>query len=79
MKKSRLDKVGRIVIPKPYCKELNLVTGSQLTITLENGAVVVRPDATTCRICHVVIAKNSQIPLCKDCIAKVCKVAQENE
>ena len=79
MKKTKLDKLGRIVIPKPYCKELNIITGSPLIITLEDGAVVVRPDKMTCRLCNVFIPDGSKIPLCDDCINKVCEIAMKNK
>ena len=79
MKKAKLDKLGRIVIPKPFCKELKLTTGSSLVITLEDGAVVVRPDDLTCRFCNVSIPTKSKIPLCNDCISKVCEIAKEDK
>ena len=79
MKKAKLDKLGRIVIPKPFCKELNLKTGSSLIITLEDGAVVVRPFDLTCRFCNVSISTESKIPLCNDCINKVCEIAMEDK
>ena len=71
MKKVRLDKAGRIVIPKPFCKELNLQTGSVLKITLENGSVLVTPDTTLCKLCSSPISTDKPFPLCSGCISKI--------
>ena len=73
MKKAKLDKLRRIVIPKPFCKELNIAEGSQLLITLEEGAVVVRPNQSTCGLCRSPIESNRSLRLCDKCIGEVLK------
>ena len=78
MKKAKLDKLRRIVIPKPLCKELNIAEGSQLLITLEEGAVVVRPDQSTCGLCRSPIESNRSLRLCEKCIDEVLKYHSSN-
>lgn len=42
--KLKLDDLGRIVIPKPFRKELKLENESLVVVTLENNSVVIRPE-----------------------------------
>lgn len=71
MKKPKLDNLGRVVIPKPFRKELNLQEGSTLVVTLENNSVVIRPEKTTCRCCGSFVESNQNFPLCKDCVEQI--------
>ncbi len=71
MKKPKLDKLGRIVIPKPFRRELNMQEGSTLVVTLENNSVVIRPEKTTCKRCGSFVESNQKFPLCKDCIKEL--------
>ncbi|MFW6163465.1 MAG: AbrB/MazE/SpoVT family DNA-binding domain-containing protein [Planctomycetota bacterium] len=43
MATTRLDKFGRIVIPKPIRDALGLEPGTELDIAQENGAINIRP------------------------------------
>ena len=70
MKKARLDNLDRIVIPKAICRELRIRQHSPVTISLEDGAVVIRPDAPTCRLCGAQIPPMRELPLCDICINK---------
>ncbi len=78
MKKAKLDTQGRIVIPKPFCKELNIKDGSPLIITFEEGAVVVRPDKFTCGLCGTPIESERSLRLCDKCIGEALKYHSPN-
>ena len=78
MKKAKLDKLRRIVIPKPFCKELNIAEGSQLLITLEEDAVIVRPNQATCGLCRSPIESKGTLRLCDKCIGEVLKYHSPN-
>ena len=55
MKKAVLDKLDRVVIPKDFCKELNLSPGSPIVVTLERGGVMIRSEQMVCRLCSTTI------------------------
>ena len=78
MKKATLGKNGRIVIPKPFCRELNIAEGSPLLITLEEGAVIVRPNHSTCGLCGASIESERSLRLCDKCIGEVLKYHSSN-
>ncbi len=73
MKTVTLDKLDRIVIPKQFCKELNMKAGSPVVITLENDSVVIRPEKITCKHCGAFMESYQKFQLCKDCIEEIKK------
>lgn len=74
MKKAVLDKLDRVVIPKDFCKELNLSPGSPIVVTLERGGVMIRSEQMVCRLCGTTIDFDRELLLCDSCIAKVKKL-----
>lgn len=74
MKKAVLDKLDRVVIPKDFCKELKLVPGSPIVITMEQGSVVIRSENMICRLCGSIIQADKAICLCESCIEKVKRI-----
>ena len=74
MKKAVLDKLDRVVIPKDFCKELKLVPGSPIVITMEKGSVVIRSENMICRLCGSIIQPDKAICLCESCIEKVKRI-----
>ena len=74
MKKAVLDKLDRVVIPKDFCKELNLSPGSPIVVTLERGGVMFRSEQMVCRLCSTTIDFDRELLLCDSCIAKVKKL-----
>ncbi len=79
MKKAKLGKNGRIVIPKSVRKEMNIDEGSPIIITYEKGAVVVRVDKSTCGRCGLPIEFERNLLLCDKCIGEVLKKSQSNQ
>lgn len=74
MKKTVLDKLDRVVIPKDFCKELNLSPGSPIVVTMEGGGVMIRSEQMVCRLCGTTIDYDRELLLCDSCIAKVKKL-----
>ena len=71
MKKAVLDKLDRVVIPKDFCKELNLSPGSPIIVTMEGGGVMIRSEQMVCRLCGTTIAYGRELLLCDSCVEKV--------
>ena len=71
MKKAILDQQCRIVIPAPFRKQMRIEEGSPLFITLENNAVVIRAEKTSCRRCGSFVDSEKAFPLCSACIKEI--------
>ena len=76
MKDPRLDKLGRVVIPAPYRRALNIVEGDPLVISLdaEGAHILIRAKRAVCRLCGAEVDARSPVPLCADCISAVKKI-----
>ena len=68
MKKTKVDALGRVLIPKPIRNKLNLKSESEVVITLENNSVVIRPEKTVCKRCGAFVKCNHDFPLCENCV-----------
>ena len=64
---SRVDKLGRIVIPIKMRKKYNLTEGVQVEFSEINGALSVSVAAELCKLCNGVIEENRDIPICIKC------------
>lgn len=52
MKRTRIDKLGRLVIPIGYRKELNITTDTDLIVDYENDKIVISKIGNFCKICN---------------------------
>ena len=68
MKHTRIDKLGRVVIPIGYRKELNLIENSDVIISLSGGQIIIEPDGDLCRLCKKSAIIKHTVPLCDSCI-----------
>ncbi len=68
---ARIDKVGRLVIPKEYRKELGIELDGEVNMLLTDDEIIIRPQKSTCRICRKALGKNATVPLCDACIELV--------
>ena len=66
-----MDELGRVLIKREIRKQLGLGKGTKFSVSVEDGAVVLRKTEKTCAICKAEIDKDSEIPLCKECIDRV--------
>jgi len=71
MKYIRIDKLGRAVIPKNYRNDLNIDETTQIAVTVEKGAVVLRPTSARCKLCNAPMIEDKNISLCYNCIKDV--------
>ena len=73
MKKTKIDKLGRIVIPIQYRKQLGLIENTEINIEYCNRQIVITAADSLCRICSAIVDTNSPFPLCRECISRVRK------
>ncbi len=71
MKKAKIDNLGRIVIPKPFRKELNLESGSTVIVTLEHNSIVICEEHVCCKRCGAIVESANEFPLCEACIETI--------
>ena len=71
MKRARIDKLGRIVIPISYRRILNITTETNLAIECNNRKISISPIEQTCKLCERKIDKTNDIPLCDECIKRI--------
>ena len=70
MKISRIDNLGRIVIPISYRKMLAITPEKDLIIEMDGNNVIIHTKDNTCRLCGAA-AHNTVFLLCKKCISKI--------
>ena len=51
VKTTRMDAQGRVIIPPHIRNELNLYAGQLLNVSMEAGAIQIRPAEERCSIC----------------------------
>lgn len=71
MKYTKIDKLGRIVIPISYRKELDLSENSNVKISLSDERIIIEASKDVCRLCRKSIDPKASLPLCNDCIKKI--------
>ena len=71
MKKTKIDRLGRIVIPIQYRKALGLGENSEINVEYDERKIIITPTALTCRICGVAVSGGYELSLCESCIAKI--------
>ena len=73
----KVDKLGRIVIPKELRDKYGLLEGADINFEDNGNGIVVKADSV-CRICNRSISKDSFFPLCKNCITTIKKHNDNN-
>ena len=69
----RVDKLGRIVIPRQLREKYGLCEGAEIEFIEVADGVTVRSAEPICKICRKRIADAASLPLCESCIAEVIK------
>ena len=67
----KVDRLGRIVIPKELREKYGLFEGRDIEFKDNGVGIVVKSVESVCRICERKIPKDSVIPLCKKCIFNI--------
>lgn len=47
----KIDVLGRVVIPAEFRNVLGIVDGDEVSISLENGVIMIAPVKATCKQC----------------------------
>lgn len=68
---TKIDNLGRILIPVQYRRELKLEAESRLKISVKDGSIVITPSEESCLICGSKIDINADLSLCSACIHKI--------
>ena len=71
MKRTRIDKLGRIVIPIGYRKELDITTDTNLIVKCENDKIIISKVGNFCKICNKEITEESTLSICEGCLSKI--------
>ncbi len=71
MKKTILDKLDRVVIPKDICRMLNLTPGSPVLFEIEDGKILIIPENVVCALCGAKVMEGTSVRLCCNCITRV--------
>ena len=66
----KVDKLGRIVLPKDLRRRLGIEEGTDLFIGEEDGRIVLEVKSDLCPLCKEE-RENSSLPLCYACIRKI--------
>ncbi|MBQ6263819.1 MAG: AbrB family transcriptional regulator [Clostridia bacterium] len=69
-----IDRLGRVVVPKQYRKEMNIPEeGGEVLLTCKNGVVTISKSAETCIFCRS-RRKLSDVkgrPVCAKCLDEI--------
>lgn len=68
---SKIDKLGRVVIPINIRRYLKLDSNSEIDITMSNGSIVITPCEKICKLCGCEITRTAKIQLCNNCIGTI--------
>ena len=67
----RVDKLGRIVIPRNLREKYGLSEGVGIEFIDAGEGIIVKASEPICRICKGEISLNSKFPLCDECIRRI--------
>lgn len=71
MKICKVDKLGMVVIPMSFRRELGITTETPISIDLVDSSVVITICDRLCKLCGKKIHEALKIQLCEDCIKSV--------
>ena len=63
----RVDKLGRIVLPRDFRKALLIALEDEILLNLSNGEITIKKNGHYCKICGQEITADARIHLCKKC------------
>ena len=74
-----IDEVGRIVIPKPVRKTINVELGDSLQFFIEDDCIILKKLSTTCTFCgsEKELRCLNEKYVCAECIAKLTVTEEE--
>ena len=73
----KVDKLGRIVIPRSLREKYVLTEGSDIEFLDDGDGIIIKPGELFCRLCRAEIPCDTSPPLCESCITNVIKKYNE--
>ena len=70
----RVDRLGRIVIPKRIRDSLGITENTKLDIELDHSKIIITTVKEKCVLCETALLVKSDIPLCENCVEKIKKI-----
>ena len=72
----KIDKLGRIVVPKPLRSEFDIDTGDTIELFTDSDAIIMKKYAMRCVFCGNSdnITEFHGKPVCADCLEKLKKL-----
>ena len=67
----KLDDMGRVVLPAEYRKKTGIDDFAEVRITENDGKIIIERLYPKCKICGAEENINTEMSVCKDCIAKI--------
>ena len=71
--KSKIDNLGRVVIPKSIRKALNVEHNDEIAMHVENQALIITKNNNVCTICgkEKIVVQIKDKYLCKSCVEAI--------
>ena len=69
--KRKVDRLGRLVLPKSYRDALGLSENSKVCVSLNDGVISITPTDEKCAMCGNKENLHQVLRLCASCIEKV--------
>jgi transcriptional pleiotropic regulator of transition state genes len=63
----KVDKLGRIVIPKELREKYGLEEGASIDFQDFGEGILVKASANLCKICECKLSDDSDFPICENC------------
>ena len=66
-----VDKLGRVVIPIEYRKNLGIEKNATVIVSLEESAIIVTPKQKRCLICQKPLTEEGRYQICENCLSEI--------
>ena len=70
MKKTKIDSLGRVVIPIHFRKRLGIAVNSEINVDCFDGRIIITPQQVLCPICQSTPTV-TDIGVCRSCAEKI--------
>lgn len=71
MLKGTITADGRLFLPKPLLKSLNITGSTKVIIRTEGEDIIITKAEKSCALCHKTDNMIEGFPVCRDCAEKV--------
>ncbi len=71
MNTRKIDKLGRIVLPKNYRKMLKIKQNELLNVDCDGASIIITPLRDLCKLCGGSIDVDGNMRICRGCAAKI--------